>query len=508
MKTTLSNTVRKLSRGRKSRRKPATPPGRRQRSRQFEGLEKREMFSVSNLWFNGNMLVVKADNASTSVAVSQVGSNIRVSEVGTTRTWDYLSSIVGSVEFQGGWGNDRFVNNVMYLPVRGFGGAGNDYLEGYHGADTFVGGDGDDTILGYGGNDGMWGGNGNDVILGGAGNDQLLGEAGNDRLNGQAGNDQHWAGDGNDVVVSIDSAFGDYVEGGAGADIVWIDRYGASRDNSAGNTVGDMVQEVAYFTNGADRTLDGDRIADPTDSGSVARFDNVNNSNPLFSSSGPRMDDIKQGSVNDCYVLAGLGAIARDNPHALRQNVVDFDDGTYGVRLGNNFYRVDNDLPVHAGTRTPMNAQLGAQNSMWVAVVEKAFAHYRTGANTYASLNFGWSEEVNRAFRSLSVGWKEIRSYTSAAALANDVAARAGSYQAVTIGFVGSLVGGVPLVPNHMYTVASVTRNSAGVVTAITLRNPWATDGANTGDGRNDGYVTLTPAQIFAQGGRVNWGRV
>ena len=28
---------------------------------------------------------------------------------------------------------------------------------------------------------------------------------------------------------------------------------------------------------------------------------------------------------------------------------------------------------------------------MWVAVVEKAYAHYRTGANSYASLSGGWA---------------------------------------------------------------------------------------------------------------------
>ena len=78
----------------------------------------------------------------------------------------------------------------------------------------------------------------------------------------------------------------------------------------------------------------------------------------------------------------------------------------------------------------------------------------------------------------------------------------------MTIGFVGALTGDVPLVTGHMYTVASVQRNSAGVVTSITLRNPWGVDGAGSDGNTSDGLVTLTPAQLYAQTGRVNWGRV
>lgn len=145
---------------------------------------------------------------------------------------------------------------------------------------------------------------------------------------------------------------------------------------------------------------------------------------------------------------------------------------------------------------------------MWVAIVEKAYAHYRTGANTYASLEGGWSVHVNRAFGATSAGEKSISSYGSATALANDIYTRWANYQAVTVGFAGgSVSSGSPLINNHMYTVWSVTRNAAGQVVSIRLRNPWGTDGAGN-DGNNDGFVTVTPAQLFGSTGRVNWGRV
>ena len=132
----------------------------------FDNLESRQVLSVSSLWFSGITLVVKTDNAATSVNVSQVGSNTQIQEVGSGRTWSYVSSSVGTVEFQGGAGDDRFVDYISNLPIRAFGFGGNDYLEGWNAADYFDGGDGNDQLVGYGGDDLMFGGPGNDVLLG------------------------------------------------------------------------------------------------------------------------------------------------------------------------------------------------------------------------------------------------------------------------------------------------------------------------------------------------------
>jgi hypothetical protein len=197
-----------------------------------------------------------------------------------------------------------------------------------------------------------------------------------------------------------------------------------------------------------------------------------------------------------------------DHPHAIRENIVDFHDGTYGVRLGDNFYRVDNDLPVRTNSNTPVYAGLGAEGSMWVAIMEKAYAFHRTIYDSYSSLNGGWSIEALRAFRAPSPGEQSIASYGNATALANSLYSRWLNYENVTVGFSGGrITTGAPLVNNHMYTVWSFRRNTAGQITSIVLRNPWGTDGAGN-DGSDDGFVTVTPAQLFGCTGRVNWGRV
>lgn len=476
----------------------------------LEALERRDLPSVSSLFLSGRTLVIRSDALATNVEVNPTASGVQVRCVGTNRTWSYAAGVIGSVEFQGGAGHDRFVNNVVTLATRAFGFGGNDYLEGYDAADALVGGIGHDYLAGYGGGDALYGEVGDDVLLGMAGNDLLFGGDGHDRLNGREGVDRLWGGNGNDVLVSIDATTGDLVQGDAGWDTYWADRVGTLSDGVYGFAAGDKLQSVASFANGADRTLNGDRIADPsTRSGhTYKRFAE----NTLFSAAGPVMSDVRQGGLGDCYFLAGLAAIAGDNPHAIRQNVVDFEDGTFGVRLGNNFYRVDDDLPVYSALSiTPAYAKLGAENSMWVAVYEKAFAHYRYGQNSYGSIEGGWGVEVNRAFGSAAPGARSLTGYASAAAIANDLYLRWSSGQAVTIGFLGERTPGVgtaPLVMGHMYTVARVIRNASGVVTSIVLRNPWGIDGAGSDSNTSDGLVAVTAAQLLQYTGQVNWGRV
>jgi hypothetical protein len=494
--------------GRTARRRQASVD----RSTASASLEDRKLLTVSSLGFSGNKLIVRSDNNASNVEVRQSGTSLQIRDVGTNRTWSYARSAVGTVEFQGGAGNDRFVNYISNLPIIAFGGAGNDYLEGYNGNDHFIGGAGNDTMVGYGGNDMMWGEAGDDILRGMDGDDQLMGGDGNDQLVGNAGYDRMWGGNGNDVMISIDGGTTDFVQGDAGNDIMWVDRIGSARDGIAGATSTDVIQEVAGFANGADRTLNGDRIADPTLLKSTEAYRTFAN-NPLFSSSGPSMNDVRQGSVGDCYFLAGIAGIAMDSPNAIRNNIVDFQDGTYGVRYGNSFYRVDNDLAVtSAGSTTLTYAKLGAQNSMWVAIAEKAWAAYRTGANTMASIAGGWSVEVNRAFRAPSTGDRAFSSYSSATALVNEIYTRWNNYGAVTLGFLSSSTTAAEnaasnLVMDHMYTVVRFVRNTAGTITGVVLRNPWGVDGRGN-DGNNDGLVTVTPAQIFGLVGRVNWGRV
>jgi hypothetical protein len=251
----------------------------------------------------------------------------------------------------------------------------------------------------------------------------------------------------------------------------------------------EKVHNVQSFANGADRTLDGDWLADPTDGTNYKSF----RDRPLFAVGGPSVDDVDQEAAADCWLLAPLGSLALDNPNAVRHMVADFGDGTYGVKLGNSFYRVDGDLPTQASWSTDQTyAGLGRDGSLWVAIVEKAYAQHRTGANTYGSLGWGDPADALRAYNLTSVGENYFAPSTSGTAVANDIYNHWNAYQSCSI-CTGTVPSGSPLVASHCYSVVSVSRDAWGNVTSILVRNPWGGD--NTG---GNPYLSLTPAQLAA----------
>lgn len=433
----------------------------------LESLEVREVPAVLSAYLAGQDLMIQMDNAGGGVEVRQSGSTVTMFEPARARSWSVPAASVRSINFYGGEGNDRFVNHT------GIGSA----------------------AFGYGGND---------VLVGGNGNDALYGGEGDDRLNGRGGADNLYGSNGNDVLIGLDAGWTDYLDPWGGRDVIW-----AETNDQLSPYVGadDVVQRMSGFTNGADRTLDGDRIPDPLLPGGQAY--RAFAGNPLFAAAGPRVEDMDQGALGDCWLISGLGTVAKYDPMAVRGRVVDFDDGTYGVRLGDNFYRVDNDLPVAVGGVTPVNAGLGAEGSMWVAVAEKAYAHFRTGGgNSYAGLEAGWATEVYQAFGSTNAVTSYFADYASATALANEMYRRFAAGEMLSIGTGVAKAPGLdvgPTVNGHAYVVMSVNRSYVQLpggkyalqVTSITLRNPWGDDGTP-----GSATVTVTPEQLFNRTGR------
>jgi hypothetical protein len=218
---------------------------------------------------------------------------------------------------------------------------------------------------------------------------------------------------------------------------------------------------------------------------------------PLFGDAGPLATDVAQGQVGDCYYLAVLAAIADTDPSQIRQSVVDLGDGTYAVQFvkgGSKVYvRVDADLPTYSGSNTLAYAKLGAQGSMWVAVMEKAYAYVRTPAIAYASLDSGWMGEANSI---LGIANRSTYSAYSAMTLMQAIASDLASGKAVTYA-VGN-VNGAPLIGWHAYSVEAVYFDANGVPVSMKLRNPWGYDGAGSDGNTADGYVTITSAQAYA----------
>jgi hypothetical protein len=198
---------------------------------------------------------------------------------------------------------------------------------------------------------------------------------------------------------------------------------------------------------------------------------------PLFASDGPSPSDIAQGGISDCTVLARLHAVAQMDPARIRSSIFDMGNGLYGVDLqpyGQDQYVVVNaDLPTDAYGNLRW-AHLGHQNSLWVALVEKAWTFAKpVPANVYATV-VGTDQMIDGAgFGTL---WDAMGFTSSSCNTPYQVETALASGQAVVACTNGQLSAGSGLVASHCYDVKSINSIWAGGVTipvTVTLYNPW-----------------------------------
>lgn len=398
---------------------------------------------------------------------------------------------------QGGWGNDFLgVNSSDYVPR------------------TFRGGYGDDTIIG---------GNGNDIIFGDAGVNDLYGGAGNDQLHGGSSANFLHGGDGDDILVSIGGSHVDRQYGQGGNDSFWLDAEStecvmdASSYETSYNThrvAGFEALKIKGTNYGSpSREMNIGNLVDPiTTVGSGTSTVTYGYKNfadkPLFNNGTPIADDVRQGNVGDCYFMAPLSAIAKANPNRIKQSVVDLGDGTFAVQLRRDgvskFVRVDADLPVNS-SGSPVFAKFNnAGASMWVPIMEKAWAFFRNSTGTYQGAASGRPFE---AFKTLGLSYSTYDPYSwfndSASEFGDKVSSLLSSGKAVTLCTDG---GASALVKSHCYVVDHVNRVN-GSISSITLRNPWGTDGVSA-DSVNDGYITLSLSQALGSTQAIEYASV
>ena len=120
-------------------------------------------------------------------------------------------------------------------------------------------------------------------------------------------------------------------------------------------------------------------------------------------------DDVDQGAIGTCYLLAGLAGTANDKPGFINDMFTSNGDGTWSVRFHTNgkvdYVTVDRQMATTAAGRylyANDGADNGSQdivannNELWVALAEKAYAQVnesgrigQDGNNYYGSGNTG-----------------------------------------------------------------------------------------------------------------------
>jgi hypothetical protein len=278
------------------------------------------------------------------------------------------------------------------------------------------------------------------------------------------------------TIVSIDNV--PTVVHSAGAHVIaWVD----STDIVTGTA---SVHYVATFAGGVSKKL-GASLPNPSDSGKT-----VTANLPLLGT-GPVAGDVNQGEMGDCYFMATLAAFANQRPGAIENSVVDLGDGTYAVEFYRNgkpvFVRVNNSFP--AGPFEGFKfAHPGASGTIWAMVMEKAFAWFRDGDNTYASTSDGgmWEVYTDLNVTSICIQPPAFTDDQLFDLLSTDL--KRGD--PVTF----ETICPADLVANHVYTLVGL-KIANGVNTYI-VRNPWGDSGDILEN--SQGIAVLNYAQMVA----------
>jgi hypothetical protein len=143
---------------------------------------------------------------------------------------DTITGSGGPDWMEGGAGTDRVIYAGRVQPVRVDldgaydDGEFNEFDNVGTDVEEVVGGDAADTFVGTSGPNIFRGGPGNDVIDGMDGDDALFGDAGNDHLEGRGGTDSFAGGDGDDTVSARDNGTAESIDCGIGTDGATADR--------------------------------------------------------------------------------------------------------------------------------------------------------------------------------------------------------------------------------------------------------------------------------------------
>ncbi|HEX2735949.1 MAG TPA: C2 family cysteine protease [Polyangiaceae bacterium] len=227
----------------------------------------------------------------------------------------------------------------------------------------------------------------------------------------------------------------------------------------------------------------------------------------LFGDKGPKLGNIDQGNLGDCFFLASVGAVVADDPTAIRNAIRDNADGTYSVRFYHDtlfghepvWITVNGELPVDSNGRLAyaqgVDSDADGKLELWVPIMEKAYAKYvdkygaDDGKSGYADIGAGGSSRAaiealtgrSAHFDTLPSGDAKLESMLSAANDGRQVVVSTKDKGAD--GWVG----------HHAYTVVGTYEKDGE--TMVMLRNPWGStepDAADKGKKANDGLFSVS----------------
>ena len=221
---------------------------------------------------------------------------------------------------------------------------------------------------------------------------------------------------------------------------------------------------------------------------------------------GVSAEDVEQGSIADCYLVAALAATAKAHPELIAEGVKAAGKGAFEVRFFERnaagsynevWVKVDADLATTKGGARPAYARSTEKNErgmeLWPSLYEKAYAVWKKG---YDKMGEGGSSQAalealtGKRAQSTTLSttpedqiWKKLQTATKDGAMIK--AGSAGTHGKDQ----EDLYKGQNLFAWHAYTIMGIEEKDGGRF--VILRNPWArTEPGN--DGKDDGIFKMT----------------
>ena len=136
-------------------------------------------------------------------------------------------------------------------------------------------------------------------------------------------------------------------------------------------------------------------------SGILRVWKNLDNDTPVFAHE-PTINDLRQGKVSNCYMLAGTTGLINLDPQLIKKCIKDNNDGTVTVRLYKPSERIGAPrIPVFVRIpkRVPKlvtGGEILSSGALWMQLIERACAQvnmFREGRFGYQSLWYGKGDE-------------------------------------------------------------------------------------------------------------------
>jgi hypothetical protein len=307
----------------------------------------------------------------------------------------------------------------------------------------------------------------------------------------------------------LDSAFSDPCVTGGDAQVVsalrnsFVALEGLSNDELGPENDGITKADMSKFNDlvsKQNRSVDEESLVDTVD-GSLYNTkqanDNINRglyadpSDPLSSIT---PEAVKQGQIGDCYLTSALGAVAAQDPEAIKNMIKDNANGTYSVTFPD---APDKPVTVNAPTDDEIAQFAGdTQYGSWPAVIEKAYGKRIDQNRVVAQDAIPDGSFLSTGLSALT--GKDIDSdtlaFTSLSATDRKLTEAMDDHRPVTAGVFKNLFGGSSPIPDgHAYSVLDYDSDSK----QVTIRNPWGNIEPHDArghalDGNDDGIFSLS----------------